>query len=420
MKKRNISKFCISLLLLCAMIMNFTACTARVEASNMLYSVTANQVNSKPIDDAFISSSADFAIKVFQKSITKDENSLISPLSVMLALSMVANGANGQTKSEMETLLGSNISIEDLNQYLYSYVQSLPSSDKYKLKIANSIWFHDDENQFRVEKDFLQKNADYYNAATYKSSFSKETLKDINNWVKNRTNGMIDKIINEIDKDAVMYLINALVFEAEWDTVYEKYNVANGEFNTIKGITRSVKMMSSSESQYIDTGKATGFIKNYKDRKYSFVALLPNKDVNINEYVSSLDGEGFRLAVANAKPAVVSAKLPKFRYEYSVEMSDILSLLGIPTAFDVDLADFSKLGSYTDGKIYIENVIHKTYISVDELGTKAGAVTSIAVNASSAPAEIKYVTLDRPFIYAIIDNETKLPFFIGTVMDIQK
>lgn len=420
MKKRKITKICISLLLLCAMTMNLAACTVKIQATNLLDDITANEVNLKPVDEAFISSSTDFAIKVFQKSITKDENSLISPLSIMLALSMVANGANGQTKSEMEALLGGSITIDNLNKYLYTYVQNLPSDKKYNLQIANSIWFRGDENNFIVEKDFLQKNADYYNAATYKSSFNKETLKDINNWVKKNTNGMIDKIINEIDKDAVMYLINALVFEAEWDTVYKKHDIFDGEFHAKNGSIRSVKMMYSNETRYIDTGKAAGFIKNYKDGEYSFVALLPNKDVDINEYISSLNGEDFILAVSNAKPAVVSAKLPKYSYDYTIEMRDILASLGIPSVIDKDLANFSKLGSFTDENIYIESVVHKTFISVDELGTKAGAVTNIAVNASSAPTEIKYVTLDRPFIYAIIDNTTKLPFFIGTVMDIQR
>lgn len=421
MKRRKIIRICISLLLLCAMTMSFSACTVKAQAANLLDGITANEVKLKPVDEAFISSSADFALNVFKKSIKENENSLISPLSVMLALSMVANGANGQTKSEIEALLGGNITLDELNEYLYTYVKNLPSDNKYKFKIANSIWFRDNESRLTVEKDFLQANANYYNAATYKSAFDKKTVNEINDWVKKNTDGMIDKIINEIDKDAVMYLINALVFDAEWDTVYKKHSVREGIFHAINGSKRSVEMMYSGETQYIDTGKATGFIKNYKDRKYSFVALLPNEGIDINEYIASLTGESFMLAVSNVEHAIVSAQLPKFSYEYSIKMNDVLSSLGMPTAFNADLADFSNLGNSTNGNIFIGNVIHKTFISVNELGTKAGAVTKVAVNASAAPpTEIKYVKLDRPFIYAIIDNTTKLPFFIGTVMDIQK
>lgn len=421
MKTRKITRICISLLLFCAISMNFTACTVKAQAANLLDGITANEVKLKLADEKFISSSADFALNIFKKSIKENENSLISPLSVMLALAMVANGADGQTKKEIEVLLGGKIKLDELNEYLYSYVKDLPSDKKYKLKIANSIWFRDNESKLTVEKDFLQTNANYYNAATYKSAFNKQTANDINNWVKKNTDGMIEKILDEIDKDVVIYLINALAFDAEWDTVYKKHSVNDGTFNAINGSKRSVEMMISSETQYIDTGKATGFIKNYKDGNYSFVTLLPNEDVDINEYIVSLTGESFISAVSNVKPAIVSAQLPKFRYEYSIKMNDALSSLGMPIAFNENLADFSKLGSSTEGKLFIGNVIHKTFISVDELGTKAGAVTKVGMNATSAPPmDIKYVKLDRPFIFAIIDNTTKLPFFIGTVMDIQR
>lgn len=415
------TKVYLSLLLLCAMALNFTGCTVKAQAANLLDGITATKVNERLFDESFIASNADFSMKVFKKSIKENENSLISPLSIMLALAMTANGADGQTKKEMEELLGGKIKLDELNEYLYSYVKNLPSDKKYKLKIANSIWFRDDESQLTVEKDFLQTNANYYNAATYKSAFDNQTVNDINNWVKKNTDGMINKILDEIDKNTVIYLINALVFDAEWDTIYEKQSVKDSIFHAINGSVRSVEMMSSKESQYIDTGKATGFIKNYKDGKYSFVALLPNEDIDINEYIASLTGEDFMLAISNAESAIVSAQLPKFSFEYSIKMNDALSLLGMPTAFDKNSADFSKIGSSTNGNIFIGNVIHKTFISVDELGTKAGAVTKVEMNTTSAPnMDIKYVKLDRPFVYAIIDNTTKLPFFIGTVMDIQK
>lgn len=414
-------KICLSLLILCAMTLNFTGCIVKAQAANLLDDITAAKVNEKSLDESFIASNADFSLKIFKKSIKENENSLISPLSIMLALAMTSNGADGQTKNEMEELLGGEIKLDELNEYLYSYVRNLPTDKKYKLKIANSIWFRDDENQLTVEKNFLQTNANYYNTATYKSAFDRQTVNDINNWVKKNTDGMIDKILDEIDKDAVMYLINALMFDAEWDTVYMKQSVKDSIFHAINGSIRTVEMMSSRENQYIDTGKATGFIKNYKDGKYSFVALLPNEDVDINEYIASLTGEDFMHAISNAESAIVSAQLPKFSFEYSIKMNDVLSSLGMPTAFDKDSADFSKLGSSAKGNIFIGNVIHKTFISVDELGTKAGAVTKVEMNTASAPnMDIKYVKLDRPFIYAIIDNTTKLPFFIGTVMDIQK
>ena len=131
----------------------------------------------------------------------------------MLALSMTANGAKGETLAQTESLLGGDIPMETLNEYLYSYINALPSEKTAKLNVANSIWFRD--NGFTAENTFLQKNADYYGAAVYKSAFDVKTLRDINNWVKKNTDGMIEKIIDDLDPDAVMYLINTVLFDAE-------------------------------------------------------------------------------------------------------------------------------------------------------------------------------------------------------------
>ncbi len=127
----------------------------------------------------------------------------------MLALAMTANGADGQTKAEMEELLGGNIKLNDLNEYLYALVKNMPSNEKNKLKISNSIWFKD-ADQFSVNKDFLQTNANYYNVVVYKSAFDSQTVKDINNWVNENTDGMIDKILEQINENEIMYLINAV------------------------------------------------------------------------------------------------------------------------------------------------------------------------------------------------------------------
>ena len=217
----------LSIMLLCSMALNLTGCATKVHAADLMEGVNANSVTGKAADDAFAQSQIRLAVDLFQSSVleSKDENVLISPLSIQLAIAMTANGAAGETRNEMEALLGGEITLEDLNEYLYSYVSNLPSSDKYKLQISNSIWFRDDEGRLQVEKDFLQKNADYYGAQAYKSAFDDQTLKDINNWVKDHTDGMIDSILNQIDEDAVMYLINALVFDAEWQNVYDKSDV---------------------------------------------------------------------------------------------------------------------------------------------------------------------------------------------------
>nr|2PEF_A Chain A, Serine protease inhibitor [Caldanaerobacter subterraneus subsp. tengcongensis MB4] len=371
----------------------------------------------KNIDEKFIYNTADFSIELFKNSIDDKENSLISPLSAMLALAMTANGADNETLAQMEKALGKDISIEDLNKYLYTYMKKLPNEEKSKLTIANSIWFK--ENDFMPSKDFLQIIADYYKADIFKAAFDSSTVSDINNWVKSKTNGMIDKILNKIDPEDVMYLINAVAFDAEWETVYEKASVHEDIFTDVYGNRQKVEFMNSEENLYIEEENAVGFVKPYAKNHYSFVAILPDENISVNEYIKTLTGQKFIDLIKNAKITLVRASLPKFKYEYTIKMNETLESLGMTDAFLPDKADFSKLGKSDIGNLYISEVLHKTFISVDELGTKAGAVTSVDITAAGIPVNFKTVKLNRPFIFAIIDNSTNLPIFIGTVLSLK-
>ena len=398
-------------------VMSLSGCGTKVQAANLMEGIAAKAVSGRTADDTFKNSSADFAIGLFQKARDDNKNSLISPLSVMLALSMTANGARGETLAQMEVLLGGDIPLDTLNKYLHAYVGGLPSVEKAKLTLANSIWVKD--SGFTVEEDFLQRNADYYGAAAYKSAFDEKTLRDINNWVKENTDGVIDKIVDQMDPYAAMYLVNTVLFDAEWQNIYRKHEVRDGTFTAIDGAKRTVSMMYSNEILYLDDGKATGFLKPYKNG-YSFAALLPNEGVALDDYIASLTGEGFLTTVKNAKEVPVEAAMPKFSYDYGIEMSDALKALGMTVPFDAELADFSGLGHSSDGNIYISRVLHKAYIAVDEKGTKAGAATAIEAPAAGDWEDRRRVILDRPFVYAIIDNAAGLPIFIGAVTDIQK
>lgn len=398
-------------------VMSISGCGTKVQAANLMEGIAAKPVSGKAADDAFKNSSADFAIKLFQQTRDDNKNSLISQLSVMLALSMTANGAKGETLAQMEALLGGDIPMETLNEYLYSYIKALPSEKTAKLNITNSIWFKD--NGFTAEKAFLQKNADYYGAEAYKSAFDRKTLRDINNRVKKNTDGMIEKIIDDFDPSAVMYLINTVLFDAEWENIYKKDEVRDGTFTALDGTKKTVPMMYSEEHSYLDDGKATGFIKPYKNG-YSFVALLPNEGVSLGEYAASMTGKSYIDTIKNAKDVPVETIIPKFSYDYDIEMSGALKALGMSLPFDPEKADFSALGYYESGNIFISRVLHKAYITVDEKGTKAGAATAADIKANSDTGGLYSVTLDRPFIYAVTDNATGLPVFIGTVTDIGK
>jgi len=411
----------ISLALVCAIGLGFAGCNT-IQAGDLMEGITPSEPETREADLSFEESQMLLSLKLFKEMSAndKEKNVLISPLSIQLALAMTANGADGETLSEMETLLGTNIPLDTLNEYLHTYVGGLPSGEKYKLTVANSIWIRDEEGRLTIKDDFLRTNADYYGAAAYKAPFDDSTVRDVNNWVKENTDGMIDKIIDKIPYETIMYLINAIVFDAEWQDIYERKQIYDGVFTTDTGEERDVEMMFSTESKYFVTDTAKGFFKNYRDAKYSFVGILPNEDIGLDGYIASLDAREFTDILENATVGAVDVDIPKFEYDYGIEMNEMLKDLGMPTAFDAVNADFSRLGESVYGNIFIGYVLHKTHIAVDERGTKAGAVTVVAPTDAAAAMPSITITLDRPFMYMIIDNETNLPIFMGCVRDIGK
>ena len=403
------------LTILLAALLSLTGCAA--PAADLMRGITPNPVFAKELTDVSDAAVTDFALRLFRAGMEEGENTLLSPLSVLAALSMTANGAKGETLSQMESVLG--MPVEELNTWLHIYTANLPREEGYKLHLANSIWFTDDPS-FTVNKAFLQTTADYYDAGIYRAPFDETTCDAINHWVKDNTDGMIPQILEQIPEDAVMYLVNALAFDAKWQEPYSEYQIRDGDFTTEDGTKQTAQMMYAEENRYLEDGKAVGFVKYYEDRKYAFAALLPEEGVTVADYVSTLTGERLQEILTSAEAVPVETALPQFTAEYDVEMSDILQSMGMTDAFDGKLADFSGLGSSTEGNITISRVLHKTYIAVDGKGTKAAAATAVeaVTECEMIEPEPKQVYLDRPFVYLLIDCETNLPFFIGTLMTI--
>ena len=391
---------------------------AQINAADLMLGIVPNKPTEKAADSLFIDNTANFFVELFKNTTQDKKNSLISPISVLLALSMTANGAENNTLSQMEQVLGAGMPIAELNQYLHTYVNSLPSEEKSKLHIANSIWF---KEGFQVKKDFLQTNADHYGANAYQSAFDETAREDINLWVKINTDGMIKEILSEpIDPRVMMYLINAVAFDAEWEEIYKQDQVSPGEFTNIHNQKQTVEFMSSTESIYLEDDKAIGFVKPYLNNKYSFVALLPNEDIAMKDYIESLSGTGLISTLKKTQGASVQARLPKFSYDYSINMNEALKALGMPEAFEQHKANLRKIADLLPlQNLYISKVFHKTFIEVNERGTKAGAATSVTVQMNSAIMEQKKVILDRPFVYAIVDNATNLPIFMGVLTNIE-
>ena len=257
-----------------------------------------------------------------------------------------------------------------------SYLAHLPSEDKAKFAAANSVWLKKSPLAFR--KEFLQTNADYFGADIFSSEFDEKTLSDINQWVSDCTNGMIPEILDEIPPLTVMYLINALSFDAEWQTIYREEQIYESAFINSDGKTERVSMMCAEESCYLHDGKATGFAKPYVSG-YSFVAMLPDEGVTLEEYIPSMSLTDIAQQIRSDEKEPVMAAIPKFNTAYAAELSNILKQAGMTDAFDPDNADFTEMADVKPGDLYINRVLHKTAINVDERGTKAGAVTAVEI-----------------------------------------
>ena len=437
MKKKIMSVFCTTIILITALVgcgnnepsdidsrsdsqttSTSTPWTAEAGSVNLMQSVTAREVSTAtaPTEEENVKI-MDFSLRLFQNCLKDGENTLVSPLSVLSALGITANGTDGNTLAQMEETFG--LTTEELNWYLYAYTRNLPQGEKYKLSPANAIWFRDREDLF-FEEDFLQTNADWYGAGLYRAPFDVSTLKEINEWVEKKTDGMIKDILDEISGDAIMYLVNALAFDAEWETVYMESQIHDGIFTAANGEEQKAKLMYSEEYCYLEDDNATGFVKYYADRAYAFVALLPNEDVSLEAYTASLSGEHLNQLFADSQDIMVNAAIPKFQCEFSTEMSDVLKSMGMTDAFHPSLADFSLLGHSDRGNIYIGRVLHKTYISLDDKGTKAGAATAVELRDECAPIMSKSVRLDRPFVYMLIDCRENLPVFIGILNHLEQ
>lgn len=354
----------------------------------------------------------DFSVRLLKESMEEGKNTMVSPLSVMTALAMTENGAEGETKEQMDAVLFPGITAEDGAKGLKAWSAGLPDKEAAHFSMANSIWYRDSGGSFQAEEDFLKKNKKEYQAEIFSAPFGPETLSDINRWVKQGTDGRIEQILDRIDPDAVMYLINAVAFDAEWKKIYRPHQVKEGAFYLSDGSETAVAMMYSREAAFLKGEHAKGFLKPYRDG-YSFAAILPDEGITPEDYLAGISGEELFTMLNGAEETVVASGLPQFEAETSLDLKTALSNLGMPLAFDGDRADFTGMGSSKDGNIAISRVIHKTCIQVDAVGTKASASTSVEMVDEGAMADTEIVILNRPFLYAVVDQDSKLPVFIG-------
>lgn len=374
----------------------------------------------------FTKQTADFSVKLLQNAagakVAEGKNALLSPESVICALAMTANGAGGNTLTEFEKVLCGDVSRAEYDNTLYALNANLMSSEKVKFNLANSIWLRKGIN---VKEDFIGKNQSLFDAEIREVPFNNETLKEINSWVKKKTNGMIEKILDGMPRDVVVALINSLTFEGRWSNPYREYSIQkNQTFTDANGNQDKAVMLCGTEHGYMEDDKATGFVKYYEGEDFAFVALRPNDGVTVSDYLSDLSGEKF-LNLYNTSKApnniLVHTKMPEFSYDDDVNLNSSLQAMGLLDAFSPEKADFTNMVKPIKGaNVYISDVLHKTHIELDRNGTKAAAVTAVIAKASSAmPGQTKTVYLDKPFLYAIVEAKTGVPIFMGVVNDLK-
>lgn len=417
--KSKFSKIC-ALALVILMLSATVACTYQANAQTLSGNYKRNVSDNYTVSDAFANSAKSFAMRLFSETVASNgDNQLISPLSAFYCLALVANGADGETLSQIENALG--IDINTLNESAYAFADSIYSDKKCKLSIANSVWYNNSDKKLNVNPDFLQNNANWYNSDIFAADFDEKTIKDINKWCDKETFGMIKEIISEISPETVMYLFNAIAFDSEWAEKYKETQIHNGVFNNYDNTTSNVKMLHSSESIYFEYDNAVGFAKNYAGNAYSFVGILPDETTDIYEFAKNMDINFWNNFSDSKIFCTVSLQMPEFTYETDImDFTDAIKSMGITNAFNETLADLSKMGTSPLGNLYVNTVFQKAFIDVSRNGTKAAAITGADIKAESAgPYEIKNITLDRPFIYAIVDNKTNIPLFVGLTADIQ-
>jgi len=357
-----------------------------------------------------------FGINVF-KALSEDNTKksvFISPTSIAIALSMVYNGAANETKNDMQAVLQiHNIDIETLNKETLGLSNELNNADpNVTLNIANSIWTN---HNYSVKQNFIDTLQKYYTAKVANVNFSDEnTNRTINVWASDNTNGKIPKVVSDpLPPSTIMMLINAVYFKGDWTHQFEKEMTEVKDFITTKGTTiKHPLMFQDRRMKYLETDDFQSVELPYgKNERLSMHVFLPK---NLNEFLNTLSNKAFSQWMTQYKNKLGTLYLPRFKSDYSVGLIPALSALGMSSAFSGS-ADFSGIAN----NLHITNVFHKTYIDVNEEGTEAAAITGIMMGTTSVPPpEDRFVMeVNRPFFFAIRDNETEAILFMGVIND---
>jgi len=346
----------------------------------------------------------------------EEDNLMISPLSVSYALGMTYNGAAGTTLEAFNDVLHfGDLTSDEVNEsYKDLMDQMLNLDDKVEFSIANSIWYR---LGFQVLSEFIQTNKDYFDAEVEEIDFSDpQTVEVINQWIEDKTNDKIKDMLDFIPIDAVMYLINAIYFNAPWKYEFEKGATYEGDFNLADGNKHEVDYMRvSGNFSYTSNEDFTAVELPYGDSAFSMVVMRPSSEKEVSDLVAKFNVTQWDSWFENSTYTGVQIDLPKFKYEFKELLNDPLITLGLGMAFSEFEADFTRINPA--GNLFISRVIHQTFIDVQEEGTEAAAATivEISLTSSGGGGSPIYFKADKPFLYLIKENSTGAIVFMGKV-----
>ena len=336
------------------------------------------------------------------------ENICLSPLSAQFAMAMVANGAEGKTRTEILDVmqLGDSANINS-RRLLDDIATKTVWNENCDVRIANSIWIKDG---FDVKQKFVDTNKEYFDALVENAEFNQETVKRVNDWCKENTNGKIESILDRFTDSDRMLLINALYLKAAWSKPFQERNTTKKRFTTEKGEEIEVPMMMRYNEQFYKDD-VVAMVSKRLQGGYSMLFILPGEGVKCDEAAEYV-AKNFDTLLKNMEITDVNLSLPKFTTDFGMSLKNTLASLGIKRAFEGK----AQLGGISDEALYISDVVQKTYINVNEKGTEAAAVTmAVAGLLSMRPSKIEVITFDRPFIYAIIKDNGNQVMFAGKV-----
>lgn len=380
-------------------------------------------------DSKLIAANTKFGFKLFSEVLEKDRgnNIFVSPSSVAIALAMTYNGASGTTKEAMaKTLEFQGLSLEQINSSNAALKRLLENPDpKVQLTIANSLWGNQNTS---FKPDFLQRNRDFYTAKVTNLNFKDAGAPGIiNNWVNENTGGQINKIIEKIEPDQVLFLINAMYFKGSWTNEFDKRQTAGYPFYLSSGKQKQQSMMSQSDDyKYYDNQQFQAVSLPYgKDGKISLYIFLPKQNSSLKNFYQHLNAENWENWMTQFSKRQGFVRLPRFKIDYDITLNNALTALGMGEAFS-NKANFSFMGKNLKPSgveaLKISEVKHKTFVEVNEEGTEAAAATSVAIVPMSAqlPPQAPFrMIVDRPFFCAIRDNQSGSLLFMGSIVEPQ-